>query len=174
MADDDYHTVIAAACQKVIEQAPHDLRPGSCQNYAIALAYLLRRAGLAANLTGGAAWWQTATGPIEYDPAVDPDSFHCWVAIDAPAGPIYADASTHTLPGLPPYMIWREGSGITEPIPRGFENCRTHDDSPHTAWRYIESDIPLPQVIQARKQLLCALQGQHHDQRRPRHHPILA
>ncbi len=70
--------IIAEACGAVRHQAPRDLPPGSCQNFAIGLAWLLHQRGIPASITGGAAWWRV--GPeradlIEYDPAVDPDSF---------------------------------------------------------------------------------------------------
>jgi hypothetical protein len=133
--------IIAEACGAVRRQAPRDLPPGSCQNFAIGLAWLLHQRGIPASITGGAAWWRV--GPeqadlIEYDPAVYPDSFHCWCSIQTLTGPVFVDASTFTLPGLPPHLIWQEQQG--------------------PAWRYVESAIPLPQIRQAQEQLQCVLQ----------------
>lgn len=132
---DDLRAIIAEACASVREQAPPDLGM-RCQNISIALAYMLRHRGIDAHITGGAGWWRIGDGPYieDYNPAVDPDSFHCWVSIDTPSGPIFADASTYTVRGQPSHLIWRPGDT--------FENCG-----------YAESEITLPQVQQAQERL---------------------
>jgi Transglutaminase-like superfamily len=132
---------IAAACASVREQAPLNLGM-RCQNLAIALAFLLRHRGIEARITGGAAWWRVGDGPDieEYDPDIDPASFHCWVKVATPDGPIFADASTYTVAGQPRHLIWRP-----------------HET--HERCGYAESPLVLPQVEQARERLLCALQS---------------
>ncbi len=129
----DIIDIIAEACGAVRQQAPHDLRPGSCQNFAIGLAWLLHHHGIQAQIVGGYARWTTGPGPedyVEYDPDQDPQSFHAWCAIDGPAGRLYADPTT--------LRIWREQ---LDPV-----------------WRYEESELPLPQIIQAQERL-CAIQA---------------
>lgn len=138
---DDLKTIIAECCRSVRDQAPPNLGM-KCQNLAIALGFLLQHRGIDARITGGAAWWRVGDGPNieEYDPSVAPDSFHCWVTIDTPSGPLFADASTYTVRGQPPFLIWRP-----------------HETHEHCG--YAESEITLPQVQQAREHLLCVLQS---------------